>query len=246
MLLNKTSKIKVLAYIPARGGSKRIVGKNIRNFAGKPLIAHTIEQALSCKIADRVIVDTDSLAIAKVAKKYGAEVPFLRPADLAKDTSKVVESVIYLLEKLKKDENYIPSHILLLQTTSPLREIKDIQKCWQEMKKYSKATTVLTVCPTHPKLYHLDHKNYTNLVNGSEDKTNNTQAWPPAYILNGCFIYIVKTYALLKEKRIITTKTKAVICPKWRSVDLDTPEEWVMAELLFKHKKYINEQLKKF
>lgn len=239
-------KSKILAYIPAREGSKRIPGKNIKKFAGKPLIAHAIEQALACQIADRVIVDTDSPAIAKIAKKHGAEVPFLRPAELAKDTSKVVDSIIYLLEKLKKNENYVPSHILLLQTTSPLREIEDIQKCWQEAENDPKATTVLTVCPTHPKLYHLDHKNYTVLVNGSEGKTNNTQAWPPAYILNGCFVYIIKTSALLQEKRVITSKTKAVICPKWRSVDLDTPEEWVMAEFLFKHKKYINEQLKKF
>lgn len=237
---------KILAYIPARGGSKRIPGKNIKKFAGKPLIAHTIEQALACKIADRVIVDTDSPDIAKIAEKYGAEVPFLRPTELAKDTSKVVDSIIYLLDKLKKDENYVPSQILILQTTSPLREVEDIKKCWEEAQKDPKVTTVLTVCPTHPKLYHLGRKNYTVLANGSESKTNNTQAWPPTYILNGCFVYIIKTSALLKEKRVITAKTKAVICPKWRSVDLDTPEEWVIAELLFKNKKNINEQLKNF
>lgn len=239
-------KPKILAYIPARGGSKRIPEKNIRKFAGQPLISYTIRQALDCQLADKVIVDTDSPAIAEIAKKYGAEVPFLRPAELAQDTSKVVDSIIYLLKKLKKEEGYIPTHVLILQTTSPLREIEDIQKCWREIKDDPKATTVLTICPTHPKLYYLDQKNYTVLVNGSEKKTNNTQAWPSAYILNGCFVYIVKTSALLKEKRVITSKTKAVICPKWRSVDLDTPEEWLMAELLYKNKKYINEQLKKF
>lgn len=239
-------KSKILAYIPARGGSKRIPGKNIKNFLGKPLISYAIKQALECGLADKVVVDTDSPEIAKIAKKYGAEVPWLRPAKLAKDTSKVVDGLVYFLEKLKKDEKYAPTHILLLQTTSPLREVSDIKKCWEEMKNDPQATTVLTVCPTHPKLYHLNSQNYTILVNGSEKKTNNTQAWPSAYILNGCFVYIIKTSALLKEKSVITSKTKAVICPKWRSVDLDTPEEWVMAELLFKHKKYINEQLKRF
>lgn len=235
--------MKVLAYIPARAGSKRVPNKNIKNFLGKPLIAYTVEQAKSCPIADRVIIDTDSPKIAQIAKKYGAEVPFLRPKALATDKSQVVFSLLNLLKRLKEDDGYVPDYVLLLQTTSPLREMKDILDSWK-MIRSTDATTVLTVCPTHPKLYHLSKNHDTILVNGSESKSNNTQTWPPAYLLNGCFVYIIKTKALLKEQRIITKKTKAVVCPRWRSVDIDTPEDWVMGEYLYKNKKAIEKRIK--
>src|SRR3989338_9605486 len=101
----KNLKPKILAYIPARGGSKRIPGKNIKKFAGKPLVAHTIEQALACKLADKVVVDTDSSEIAEIAKKYGAEVPFLRPAELAQDKSLIIDSMIYSLDRLEKEKS---------------------------------------------------------------------------------------------------------------------------------------------
>ena len=113
-------KSEVLCIIPARAGSKRIPGKNTKLFFGKPLIAHTIEQARKTAFITRVIVDTDSPHIAKIALKYGAEVPFLRPAELAKDTSKVVDSILCLLAKLKADEGYVPEYLVILQTTSPL------------------------------------------------------------------------------------------------------------------------------
>lgn len=235
---------KVLAIIPARSGSKRIPNKNIKDFLGKPLIAYAIEQALKVDFIDRVIVDTDSEEIAEIAKKYGAEVPFLRPASLAQDNSKVVDSIFHLLNKLKIQESYEPDYIIILQTTSPLREEKDIEDCWKLMQA-GDAATVLTICPTHPRLYHLKPNKDIFLVNGSEKQSTNMQEWEPGYILNGCFVYIVKTAALLKEKVIITKKTKAVVCPKWRSVDLDTPEEWVMAEILYRNKKIIESRIKK-
>lgn len=236
------NKPKILAIIPARAGSKRIPNKNIKNFLGKPLIARTIEQALACPFIDRVLVDTDSSKIAAIAKISGAEVPWLRPARLAGDRARVIDSVFYDLARLKKEEAYQPDYVLILQTTSPLRELRDIKDCWEVMRAGG-ATTVLTVCQTHPKLYHLDKRGFIKLANGSEKKTNNTQAWPAGYVLNGCFVYIIKTTALLREKRIITKKTRAVICPKWRSIDLDTPEEWAMAELLYKNKKFIKARI---
>lgn len=234
---------KILAIIPARAGSKRIPNKNIRDFLGKPLIAHTVEQALSVSFIDRVIVDTDSEEIAKIAKKYGAEVPFLRPAELAQDNSQVVDSITHTLNRLKQDESYEPTHVIILQTTSPLREIRDIELCWKMMQN-TDATTVLTVCPTHPRLYHLTDENDIVLVNGSETQSTNMQAWKPGYLLNGCFVYIIKTHALLEEHRVITKKTKAMVCDKWRSIDLDTPEEWAMAEILCQHKEEINDRIK--
>lgn len=236
---------KVLAIIPARAGSKRIPNKNIKNFLSKPLIAYTIEQSLKIDFIDRVIVDTDSEKIAEVAQKYGAEVPWLRPASLAQDNSKVVDSIFNLLDKLKAQEHYEPDYIMILQTTSPLRELQDIKDCWKLMQD-SDATTVLTVCSTHPRLYRLKPNKDIFLVNGSEKQSTNMQEWEPGYILNGCFVYIVNVKALLKEKAIITKKTKAVVCPKWRSIDLDTPEEWALAELVYKNKKSLAERVKNF
>ena len=239
-----SSKNKVLVIIPARSKSKRIANKNIKKFLGKPLIAYAIQQARALSFADRVIVDTDSKKVASIAKKYGAEVPFLRPKRLARDASVLADSLRHMLQRLRKEESYIPTHILILQTTSPLRELGDVTKCWRMMQT-TNATTVLTVCPTHPKLYHLNGKSDLTLVNGSEAVSNNTQEWEPGYMLNGCFAYIVKVPALLKEKRIITKKTKAVVCDKWRSIDLDTPEDWAVAELLYRRKKFIKARIKR-
>jgi CMP-N,N'-diacetyllegionaminic acid synthase len=233
---------KILAYIPVRSGSKRIPGKNIKNFLGKPLVAYAIEQALNCPIVDRVIVDTDSEKTAKIVCQYGAEVPFLRPSRLAQDDSKTIDTVLYTLDRLEKEQKYIPTHLLILQATSPLRKPQDILDCWKLIRT-TDATTVLTVCPTHPRLFHLSKKQDLIAVNGKEISTN-TQDWPAGYILNGCFVYIVDVSALRKEGKIITQKTKAVICPKWRSVDLDTPEEWVMAEVLYKNRVKIEKRIK--
>lgn len=241
---NTPTQYKVLAVIPARAESKRIAGKNIKKFLGKPLIAHAIEQALALSFADRVVVDTDSQKVADIAQRYGADVPFLRPKRLAKDTSVFVDSLLHLLKRLEQKESYVPTHILILQTTSPLRELEDIKKCWN-MARTTDATTVLTVCPTHPKLYHLSKENDLVLVNGSEAASNNTQEWKSGYMLNGCFAYVVATAALKKEKRIITKKAKAVICDKWRSIDLDTPEDWALAEILYRHKSSIKARIKK-
>lgn len=238
-------KKEILAVILARAGSKRIPGKNIKSFLGKPLIAYTIELALKCPIVDRVIVDTDSPEIAAIARQYGAETPFLRPKYLAGDKARGVDALLCLVKRLKKEQNYQPTHILILQATSPLRELKDIMDCWNLMKK-TDATTALTVCPTHPMLYYMDKKQNIILTNGSRKQStrDNTQKWRPAYILNGPLVDIVKTEALLKEGNDITKNTKAIICEKWRSVDLDYPEDWALAELIYKNRRRIHNRLK--
>lgn len=236
-------KTEVLAFIPARGGSKRIPHKNMRIFCGKPLIAHTIAHALASSRIDRTVVSTESPQIARIAKKYGAEVPFLRPERMAGDTSHVMESILYTLEKLAIDEKYHPTHLVILQATSPLREDDDIEACFKKMEE-TKATTVLTVTPTHPILCHLSKKNDLILATGTAKNTS-THKYDKAYLLNGCAVYVIDVKALHKEKQVHTKKTKVVIMPKWRSVDLDDPEEWAMAEVLFKNKKEIRATIEK-
>lgn len=235
---------KILAIIQARSGSKRIHNKNIKNFLGKPLIVYIIKQARSLDLVDRVVVDTDSPKIAKIAEKYGAEVPFMRPKHLATNTAQGIDSILYVVNKLKSDEKYLPSHVVILPVTAPLREEEDIRNCWNMMQN-TNADTVLTVCHTHQRQYYLNSQKNIVLVTGSkkERKSTNSQDWRSAYRINGG-VFLVKTKALLRERNDITKKTKAVICPKWRSIDIDTPEDFVIAEVLYKNKKSISMRIK--
>jgi CMP-N-acetylneuraminic acid synthetase len=121
------NKQKIVALIPARSGSRRVKNKNIRLLVSKPLIAYTIESALKCKSIDRVIVSTDSPLIAKIAKKYGAEVPFLRPASISKSHSTEYEFHSHLLDELS-NKKYFPEYIVNLYPTCPLRTTLSIEK----------------------------------------------------------------------------------------------------------------------
>ena len=112
----------VLAIIPARGGSKGVPRKNIKDLCGKPLIAWTIEEALKSKYIDRLIVSTEDEEIANISKKYGAEVPFLRPTELAKDDTPGVEPLLHCINWLKDNQNYYPGYGFTLQCTSPCRK----------------------------------------------------------------------------------------------------------------------------
>jgi len=238
----QSQKNKVLAIIPARSGSKRIIDKNIKNFLGQPLISYTIEQAKACKFIDQIIVDTDSKKIADVSRECGSEVPWLRNKRLAGDNSQIVDSIIYNLKRLKKEKQYEPDYVVILQTTSPLREVVDIKNCWRDMQSGG-ATTVLTIYPSQPRFYYLDKRRRIKLANGLKRKSTNRQDWPLTYLLNG-YCYIVKTSALLKESSIITKKTRAIVCDAWRSIELDTPEEWVVVKLLYKNRKHIKSDIK--
>ncbi len=237
--------IKNLAIIPARGGSKGIPGKNIKIFHGKPLIAYTIEQAKKTGLFDRIIVDTEDKKIASIARKYGAEVPLLRPKRLAGDKSPVADAVLLLLKRLKKANGYEPDIITLLQTTSPLRETEDIKRCWRYMQN-QKIKSVCTICETHPRLYHLDNGGRLILGNKYQATSSNRQGWRKSYLLNGCMVYMIRTAEYLKTKDFISKDTIGVLCPRWRSVDLDNPEDWVVAGILYKNKNKIHNELAKF
>jgi len=136
----------VLAFIPARGGSKGVPDKNIRLLAGKPLIAWTIEQAVNSKQIDRVIVSTDSNKIAEVSREYGAETPFMRPDELANDTASTESAMEHALKWLKFNEDYHPDAIVLLQCTSPVRNTDAIDNAVKQFYK-EKADSLLSVCP---------------------------------------------------------------------------------------------------
>ena len=140
---------RLLAIIPARGGSKRLPRKNILDLAGKPLIAWTIEAALNSKYIDRIVVSTDDQEIANISIKYGAEVPFLRPKSLATDDASSIDTVINVLGEVEIINQHY-EYIVLLQPTSPLRTEIDIDKAIELLEKKS-ADSVISVCEVdHP------------------------------------------------------------------------------------------------
>ena len=145
-------KIEILGIIPARGGSKGVPGKNIRDLAGKPLIVWTIEAAKESKLLTRVIVSTDSKEIGEIAKAYGAEVPFLRPAEISGDLATDVEFLNHALNFLKEKENYEPDIILRLPPTSPLRTAAHIDQGIQKLLDNPDADSCrpITESPKHP------------------------------------------------------------------------------------------------
>ena len=140
--------MKILAIIPARSGSKGIKNKNIIDLDGKPLIYWTISAALKSKSIDRVIVSTDCNQIAKVAKEFGAEVPFLRPKEISKDNSPEWKAWRHALSFLQKTEGKMPEIMLSIPTTSPLRRVVDIENCIKLYKK-GDADVVITTTEAH-------------------------------------------------------------------------------------------------
>ncbi|MDO8522307.1 MAG: acylneuraminate cytidylyltransferase family protein [bacterium] len=236
---------EILAIIPARGGSKGIPRKNVRMFGGKPLIAHTIDAAKEAPSVNRIIVSTDDAEIARVSKECGAEVPFLRPRELATSASKVVDAVIHLLEKLKADEAYEPTYILLLQPTSPLRTSEDVERA---VKLFfdAEADSLVSVCRTENVLMTKDAEDVLTVQNPELLSSPNRQELPAFYKFDGSMIYLTKTEILLKEHSFIAGKLVGYEIPRWRGADMDELQDFVVGELIFKNKDEIERAIQDF
>ncbi|MFC1745565.1 acylneuraminate cytidylyltransferase family protein [Candidatus Riflebacteria bacterium] len=221
---------KILALIPARGGSKGIPGKNLINFLGKPLIYHTIEAAQNSAAIDRILVTTDSAAIAAEVEKCGLNVPFLRPADLATDGAKVLVAVVHALKYLEEEEEYRPDGVLLLQPTSPLRTVDDIEGAAQlfisEPDKAVVSITKLSQVAAH--LLIPENGRFKQIV--AEDPRTPRQKLTPCYYLNGA-IFLAPTSLILDEGSFY----KLDFCNFFEmqpghSVDIDEPFDLKLAE----------------
>jgi len=226
---------ETIGLITARGGSKSIPRKNIKLLAGKPLIAWTIQAALQCKELNRVIVSTDDEKIAEVARQWGAEVPFIRPYELARDDSSSISVVLHAIQWMEKNESYCPDHIMLLQPTSPLRTSEDIRQVL-ELAEKKLAVAVVSVCEA----VHHPYDCKCVLADGTlEDFISKDvvymrrQDLPPAYSLNGA-VYLCQRMSLLRDQSFFPKGTIAYVMPKERSLDVDTPWDWYMAELIVK------------
>ena len=224
----------ILALIPARGGSKGLPRKNIRPLLGKPLIAWTIEQAKASKYIDRVVVSTDDEEIADVAKKYGAEVPFMRPKELATDEAKGIDVVFHAMGWFRKNEkNKQYDLIMLLQPTSPLRTADDIDKAI-ELLFLKKAKAIVSVCEVdhHPLWANTlpENRCMKDFIR-KKIMNKNRQELPTFYRLNGA-IYLAYWDYIKEQKGFFGKETFAYIMPKERSVDIDGEIDLRLAEIL--------------
>ena len=233
--------MKVLGLILARGGSKGIPNKNLKLLNSKPLIAHTIEEGLKSKYIDRLVVSTDDAEISNTSKAYGANVPCLRPENLATDNSPSIDSVIHMVNYLKNNDDYLPDYVCLLQCTSPLKTVADIDGCIEKIIK-TQMDGCAAICEAEVNPY------WTNILENDqlkyfikEGKTIlRRQDLPKIYRLNGA-IYVVKTAVLLNELTLEPEKSTGYEMDSRASIDIDDIIDFKLAELLMKERE-LNEK----
>lgn len=233
--MQATSSGRTIATICARGGSKGLPGKNIRPFAGKPLIVHSIEQALACVRIDGVYVSTDDEAIAAIARAAGATVPFLRPAVLAKDSTPKLPVVEHLVRHLEQGGAVI-DRIVDLQPTSPLRDSADIDAVLATCAD-AQLTVSVREAADNPyfNLVEPDANGWLQLSKGLGNTRR--QDAPPAYALSGS-IYVWQRQALAQAatQGLWSVQVGKYLMPRWKSVDIDDLEDFEYAEwLLHRH-----------
>ncbi len=227
-----------LGLIPARGGSKGIPRKNLRELAGKPLIAWSIEAALkSCEI-DRVVVSTDDEEIAEAARKYGAEVPFMRPSELAQDDTPGICVQFHALEWLRDRQGYMPDYSLLLQPTSPLRIHEDIDNIIvMTREKRAEAALSLIIAEQNPFwMKKIDSDGHVSpFLDESHYHMAQRQDLPKVYIPNGA-LFVANAALLLKHRSVLPLETYGYIMPAERSIDINSEWEFAIAEMLLKRR----------
>jgi len=225
-----------LAIIPARGGSKRLPRKNLLSLAGKPLISHSIAAATQSNYVDEVMVSTEDREIAETAQKYGANVPFLRPAHLALDTSATFDVVEHALSVYARDLNKNFDYVLLLQPTSPLRTAQHIDEAIEQLID-KEQDAVVSVCPMeHSPLWSntlppdLSMRNFLR----PEVVGKRSQDLPVYYRINGS-IYLCRCTKLLEQRSFfLSDRIMAYIMEKEASVDIDEMIDFKLCEVLLK------------
>ena len=228
--------MSIIAFIFARGGSKGLPDKNIKILNGKPLIAWSIEHAKSVKRVDRVIVSTDSEKIARIAREYGAEVPFMRPAALATDNSPEWLSWQHGLKYLEDTDGRLPDLMLSIPTTAPLRNVKDIDKVIDEYKE-SDTDIVIVVTESHRNPFFNIVKQgvdgYVDLFGSGDKAISRRQDCPKAYDIT-TIAYAARPSFVLNKNSIFEGRVRQVIVPTERSLDIDTLLDFEIAKYMIK------------
>jgi N-acylneuraminate cytidylyltransferase len=219
---------KVLAVIPARGGSKGVPRKNIRPLAGKSLLAWSVEAARESRYIDRLIISSDDEEIIKVAREAGCEAPFVRPAELARDDTPGIEPVIHALQMLPGYD-----YVVLLQPTSPFRTADDIDRC-VELCARNGAPSCVSVTPPDKSpfwMYTLDAETRMAPLLPPPAGFSRRQDLPTVYALNGA-VYVAETDWLFENRTFITADTLGCIMSKAHSIDIDTELDLAFCEFL--------------
>jgi len=225
-----------LAIIPARSGSKGLPDKNIKELNGKPLMAYTIESAKESHIFERIMVSTDSEIYATIAKKYGAEIPFLRSEEMSSDSASSWDTVIEVLENYKK-LGLVFDTICLLQPTSPLRQVDDIQGAYKLFEE-KHANAITSVCPVdHSPIWCMMLDDSLSLKRFRDEIINmgNRQTLPAYYRLNGA-IYIKRVEYDEESIRLLDDNEYAYVMDKNRSVDIDDAFDFLIATTILRSK----------
>jgi CMP-N-acetylneuraminic acid synthetase len=226
----------VLAIIPARGGSKGLPGKNIRPFLGKPLIAHSILYAKMCPEIDRLIVSTDSLDIATVARQYDAEVPFMRPHELAKDETPMMPVLAHALAALEGKGSAEYGFVVLLDPTSPAREPNDVRDALQKLKEHGDADGIVSISqPDFNPVWNcvIERKGWMEDLVSEANQFARRQDAPKVYRINGA-LYIWRAAFVRRNEPSWREKGRHLVyeIPESRAMSIDTLEEFKRAEVL--------------
>lgn len=231
---------KILGLIPARGGSKGLRKKNIRNLQGKPLIAWTIRQALSSRYLDEVMVNTDDPEIAAVGRRYGAKIPFLRPQSLARDNSKVIDTVLHTLD-FYEQKGMVFDFLALLEPTSPLRKKGDIDRAIKKLiANQQRAESLISVGEIA-----LEHPIYSKQLTRDEmvqpyikksQGSSLRQELHSAYFPYGV-IYLSKVAAIRKYKAVYPGKILALKIERWQNYEINDLFDFLCVETILKKMK---------
>jgi CMP-N-acetylneuraminic acid synthetase len=227
----------VLGLIPARGGSKGLPGKNIREMAGKPLIAWTIERALSSRYFDTVIVNTDDSNIADTAQKYGAEVPFLRPEELADDRTAMIDVIRHTVEYYRKINTFF-DYIALLEPTSPLRQVDDIDRAIKQLIDNEAAADSLVsvgeVQLEHPSIMKKIKEGRLTPYELDAGIVTRRQELDTVFFPYGV-IYLTKTEKLIKHGTFYLENTIPYFIERWQNYEVDDMYDFICIEAVMNH-----------
>jgi len=236
--------MNILAVIPARSGSKGVPNKNIKELAGKPLIAYSISAAIKSKLIDRVIVSTDSEKYASISKDYGAEVPFIRPNEYSGDDSTDYDFVKHLLDWLAKNEGYTPDYIIHLRPTTPLRDPSILDNVIEKFMNNGEATSLRSaheMPETAYKQFELEGKYFKTICTDSfdlDDANNSRQSFPKTYTPNG-YVDILRTSHILENHLLHGNRVMGYVTDF--AIEVDTIDDFGFLEWQIKsNNKLIN------
>jgi CMP-N,N'-diacetyllegionaminic acid synthase len=229
--------VKILCTICARGGSRGVPNKNIKELSGKPLISYTIELAKKCSRIGKILVSTDSAEIADVAKKWGAEVPFLRPANLAGDTAPKLPVIQHAVRHCIENMKFTPDCVIDLDPTSPLRTLDDINACLDLIESDPSCDSVITGYKSNKNPYfnmvEVGSEGFAELSKKLQSAPTSRQEAPAVYAMNAS-IYVWKTSVLFEQQRVVSGRVKLFVMPEDRSIDIDSYVDFSLVELLMK------------